>query len=349
MTAYAGTLASPGVLTIGVDESPPPPLNFGLPGSPDFVGFEVDLTRAIAQRLGLGVTCVSELWSRILEDLRRDRLDLICTAATVTPDRSKVVDFGDPYLDTELVIVVKSDGRLPTSADLAGADVGARIATVAEECARARLGRARIRTFDFNTDAYAALETGEVDAGIDDRPIATHFARSRPGLEIARVIEGTGSHYALMFAKGNDGLREAMNRALAELRADGTYERIHGTWFGEEPAPMALHEKKEAAMIARIWHGRTRAEHADTYLDYMKQTGVHDIRNLPSNLAVQVWRRLRGGEANFLFVSWWPSLESIRGFAGDDLERAVYYPRDREYLLELDPRVEHYEVMVDER
>jgi polar amino acid transport system substrate-binding protein len=245
MTTYAGTLASPGVLTIGVDESPPPPLNFGIPGSPDFVGFEVDLTRAIAERLGLGVTYVSELWSGILEDLRQGRLDLICTAATVTPERSKVVDFGDPYLDTALVMVVKGGGRLRTLADLAGKDVGARVATVAEECARARLRASRIRTFDFNTDAYAALAAGDVDAVIDDRPIATYFARSRPGLEITRVIEGTESHYALMFAKGNDGLREAMNRALAELRADGSYERIHGTWFGEEPAPMVLHEEEE--------------------------------------------------------------------------------------------------------
>lgn len=245
MTAYAGTLVSPGVLTIGVDESPPPPLNFGTPGSPDFVGFEVDLTRAIAERLGLQVTYVSELWSRILDDLRQGRLDLICTAATVTTERSTIVDFGDPYLDTVLVIVVKSDSRPRSPPGLAGATVGARVATVAEECARARLQGARIRTFDFNTDAYAALAAGEVDAVIDDLPIATYFARSRRGLEIAQVIEGTESHYALMFAQGNDGLRKAMNRALAELRADGTYQRIHGTWFGEESAPMTLHEGKE--------------------------------------------------------------------------------------------------------
>lgn len=102
-------------------------------------------------------------------------------------------------------------------------------------------------------------------------------------------------------------------------------------------------------MIARIWHGRTLTEHADAYLDYLKETPVGDVRSVPGNLGVQVWRRVQGPEAEFLFVSYWPSLEAVREFAGENLEKAVYYPRDREYLLELEPNVAHYQVLVDER
>ncbi|HEY7461140.1 MAG TPA: antibiotic biosynthesis monooxygenase [Gemmatimonadota bacterium] len=102
-------------------------------------------------------------------------------------------------------------------------------------------------------------------------------------------------------------------------------------------------------MIARIWHGRTRAEHADAYLDYLKETPVGDVRAVPGNLGLQVWKRVQGSEAEFLFVSYWPSLEAVREFAGEDLEKAVYYPRDREYLMELEPNVAHYEVALDAR
>jgi polar amino acid transport system substrate-binding protein len=239
MKADIAKLVSPGVLTIGVDESPPPPLNFGIPGAPDFRGFEVDLTRAIAERLGLEAFYVSVLWSHMLDDLRQGRVDLVCTAATVTPERAAVFDFSEPYLDTVLVIVTRSDSPLQASEDLAGRVVGARVATVAGEFAKTRLGHARIRTFDFNTDAYAALQSGDVDAVIDDRPIATYFIRSLPGLRIAKVIEGTESSYALMVAKGNDSLREALDESLRELGADGSLAEMRRTWFGDVESSLA--------------------------------------------------------------------------------------------------------------
>jgi heme-degrading monooxygenase HmoA len=102
-------------------------------------------------------------------------------------------------------------------------------------------------------------------------------------------------------------------------------------------------------MIARIWHGRTRAKDADVYLEYIKETGIRGARAVPGNLGAQVWRSVRGDEAEFQFVSFWPSMDAVRRFAGDDVEKAVYYPRDREYLLELEPHVRHYEVLADEK
>jgi heme-degrading monooxygenase HmoA len=101
-------------------------------------------------------------------------------------------------------------------------------------------------------------------------------------------------------------------------------------------------------MIARIWHGRTRAEHADKYLDYLKETGVPGYRAVAGNLGVRVLRRITEEDADFLVLSLWESMDAVHGFAGDDLEKAVYYPRDREYLVELEPNVGHYEVVVNE-
>ena len=99
-------------------------------------------------------------------------------------------------------------------------------------------------------------------------------------------------------------------------------------------------------MIARIWKGITPAAKADRYLDYMLTTGVKDLRATIGNQGVYVLRRIDGERAEFTFISLWESWDSIRRFAGDEIERAVYYPEDRDYLLTLDPKVIHSEVLI---
>jgi heme-degrading monooxygenase HmoA len=98
-------------------------------------------------------------------------------------------------------------------------------------------------------------------------------------------------------------------------------------------------------MIARIWHGITAAAKSDEYLDYLNRTGVPDYRATQGNRGVYVLRRTEGEQAHFLTVSFWESMEAIKGFAGPDPERARYYPEDEEYLLGFEPTVEHFEVL----
>jgi heme-degrading monooxygenase HmoA len=98
-------------------------------------------------------------------------------------------------------------------------------------------------------------------------------------------------------------------------------------------------------MIARTWHGVVPAEKADAYYDYLLRTGIPDYRATPGNRGVQVLRRRAGGRAYFLLVTFWDSLDAIRAFAGDDAERARYYPEDDAFLLEKEPFVTHYEVL----
>jgi heme-degrading monooxygenase HmoA len=101
-------------------------------------------------------------------------------------------------------------------------------------------------------------------------------------------------------------------------------------------------------MIARIWHGRTRIEHADEYAEYIRETGVAGQRGTTGNRGSMVWRREDGDEAEFVVVSLWETLAAVKAFAGDNYETAVYYPEDEKYLLELKPEVLHYEVAVCE-
>ena len=97
-------------------------------------------------------------------------------------------------------------------------------------------------------------------------------------------------------------------------------------------------------MIVRMWHGRTPASLADAYLAFLEQRAIPDYRRIPGNQGVWLLRRLEGDVAHFITLTHWSSYEAIRAFAGDDIERAKYYPEDREFLLEFEPCVVHYEV-----
>jgi heme-degrading monooxygenase HmoA len=98
-------------------------------------------------------------------------------------------------------------------------------------------------------------------------------------------------------------------------------------------------------MIARAWHGMVPADKAEGYREVLFRTGVPDLEATPGNRGVTVMRRMEGDRAHFLLISFWDSLDTIRAFAGDDVEVARYYPEDHDYLLEFEPTVQHYEVL----
>lgn len=97
-------------------------------------------------------------------------------------------------------------------------------------------------------------------------------------------------------------------------------------------------------MIARIWHGTTDAVKANDYLEFLNKTGIPDYRSTNGNLGAYVLRRIENDKVHFLTLSFWESLDAIKTFAGEDYERARYYPQDKEFLLEFEPTVQHYEL-----
>lgn len=100
------------------------------------------------------------------------------------------------------------------------------------------------------------------------------------------------------------------------------------------------------SMIARIWHRATEGSKSEDYLHYLKITGVPDYKATKGNLGVFVLRRVEDDQAHFLSISLWESPEAIKQFAGAQMEEARYYPEDENYLLELEPIVTHYDVLV---
>ncbi len=98
-------------------------------------------------------------------------------------------------------------------------------------------------------------------------------------------------------------------------------------------------------MIARLWRGVTASADADAYLDYLQRTGLAEYRATAGNRAAVALRRISNGRAEFLLLTLWDSPEAIRGFAGPDMERAVFYPEDDRFLLERGERVDHFDVV----
>jgi heme-degrading monooxygenase HmoA len=98
-------------------------------------------------------------------------------------------------------------------------------------------------------------------------------------------------------------------------------------------------------VIARTWRGAVRAENADAYLEYLEATGLKEYRETAGNQGVFALRRIEGDRCEFLLLTLWDSLDAVKGFAGDDVERAVFYPEDDRFLVDRDLTSTHYEVV----
>lgn len=98
-------------------------------------------------------------------------------------------------------------------------------------------------------------------------------------------------------------------------------------------------------MIARTWHGIVPQCKKENYLEYLKKTGLSDYRKSEGNLGIQVLRKDVEQVTHFFLITFWDSVKSIKKFAGEEYTRARYYPDDEAYLLELEPFVDHFEVL----
>lgn len=97
-------------------------------------------------------------------------------------------------------------------------------------------------------------------------------------------------------------------------------------------------------MIARIWRGVVRAQDAAVYADYVQETGIAAYKKTPGNCGAWLISRVEDDRAEIITLSFWESRKAIEGFAGQDIEKAVFYPEDDRYLIERDHTVRHYEV-----
>ncbi len=98
-------------------------------------------------------------------------------------------------------------------------------------------------------------------------------------------------------------------------------------------------------MIARMWHGKVPTSKAKAYRKFINERAIPDYRSVEGNLSVHILERLEGDITHFITLTFWESLNAIKGFAGQDINVAKYYPEDKDFLLEFEPTVVHYEVV----
>jgi len=104
---------------------------------------------------------------------------------------------------------------------------------------------------------------------------------------------------------------------------------------------------RKTIMIARIWHGKTKIEDYETYTEFLKVKAIPDYQKTNGFLKLIFLRNTKDNVGHFTLITFWENLEVIKNFAGEDFERAKYYPEDEAFLLEFEEKVTHYEVFAE--
>jgi polar amino acid transport system substrate-binding protein len=229
-------------LTVGSD-IPYPPFEQGKPGN--YTGFDIELMEAIAEKLGRKAEFTDTSFETIFRDVAQGKFEAVISAATITEEREKAVDFSNPYYLSEQAVLVKEGSDIKSLEDLDGKTVAAQQGTTGLELAKEKLGDSEIRPYPEGPDAVNALKAGTVEGVIIDAPVAQNAVEKSGGVEIAEKVP-TEETYGIAVGQGETELLDEINKALKEVEQDGTYKTIYEKWFHLEPPKEIESETHEA-------------------------------------------------------------------------------------------------------
>ena len=215
-------LVKEGTLTMATNAQFPP---YEYYDGKDIIGIDADIAKAIADKMGLELKIEDMEFDSIITAVSTGKADLGLAGMTVDPDRQKNVDFSDPYATGVQVIIVKEDSTIAKPDDLKGKKIGVQLSTTGDIYATDDFGKDSVVQYNKGSDAVMALTQGQIDAVIIDNEPAKSFVEANTGLKILDTKYAT-ENYAACIAKDNTGLTKAVNKALAELKADGTLQKI---------------------------------------------------------------------------------------------------------------------------
>ncbi|HMU27300.1 MAG TPA: ABC transporter substrate-binding protein [Solirubrobacterales bacterium] len=225
---FSSELINEGTLTVGTD-TPYPPFEFG--DAPDYNGFDVNLVDEIANRLGLETKWVDTSFDTIFTDVAQGKFDMVASASTITPDRQKTVNFSDPYYSAQQALLVPEGSDISSVEDLDGKTVGAQNGTTGKDFAENETNASRVQGYPNGPAAIEAVKNGQVEATIIDQPVAQDaIDKGQTGFEVATTIP-TGELYGFAFAKDTPELLAAVNKTLAEMKDDGSLDKIYQKYF----------------------------------------------------------------------------------------------------------------------
>jgi polar amino acid transport system substrate-binding protein len=206
------------------------PFNFVDGGK--LTGFEIDVADAIAKKMGLKTDWKTMSFDGLLVGLGQDRWDMVIASHGITEERSRAVTFATPHYCTGGVIISK-DGAIRTAKELTGKVVAVQTGTTYYDNVK-KLPVKEVKNFPQDASARAALETGHVDAWVTDKFVARASLAATPGTSLKMGDFLFVERVAAAVAKGNTALAGEVDKALAAIMADGSYEAISKKWFGED-------------------------------------------------------------------------------------------------------------------
>jgi glutamine transport system substrate-binding protein len=222
------------VYKVGVDTTYPP---FEYKDGNDYKGIDIDLINAIAKKEGFKIELNPMDFGGIIPAMQANQLDVAIAGMSITDERKKIVDFSDPYFDAGLIVVVKSDNKdIKSADDLKGKTVAVKKGTSGAKYALDNAAKLGIQVVQFNDSPamFQEVSNGNADALLEDYPVIT-YAIAQKDLGLKTVGDRlNGDQYGIAVLKGqNKDVMEKINKGLAELKKDGTYDKIIETYLGK--------------------------------------------------------------------------------------------------------------------
>ncbi|MFZ4155268.1 ABC transporter substrate-binding protein [Streptomyces pseudogriseolus] len=197
-------------------------------------GFDVALIDLVADDLGVKQEILDTPFENFKTGafLNSGECDLAAAGMTITEERKKNVDFSDPYFEATQAVLVDKKSGIASFADLEGRKVGAQAQTTGEDYAKSK-GLDPV-SFESSDAVLNGLRTGQVEAVVIDYPVVQGWLKDKANAAAFEVAEqvNTGEQYGVTVKKGNDKLREAVNKAIKDAKADGTYKKLYEQWIG---------------------------------------------------------------------------------------------------------------------
>jgi polar amino acid transport system substrate-binding protein len=209
----------------------------------EIVGFDIDVVTAIAKKAGIEVKFTNTPWEGIFNTLSQGDRDLLVSAITITDERKQTMDFAGPYFDAQQLIAVKKTSKISKFDDLKKLKVGVQTGTTGDEVVSKLQGKTstNIKRFESTPLALKELEAGGVDAVVADNGVVINYVANNADSKFKTVADKAFApeQYGIAVKKGNTELLEKLNKGLADIKADGTYDQIFTKYFGAAAAAPA--------------------------------------------------------------------------------------------------------------
>ena len=198
-------------------------------------GFDIDLIHAIGKKIGREIQMENIAFDGLIPAIQAGNIDMTIAGMTITEARKKSVLFSDPYYQSGLIVAVKMDNsQIQSIHDLTGKKIAAQIGTTGAMSAR-KVEGATVREFNASPETFMELKNNGVDAVVNDLPVVQYFIKTNGAKDFKMVGEVLSAEsYGIAMNLKNTELAAEVNKALAELKKSGEYDKIYEKWFGQK-------------------------------------------------------------------------------------------------------------------